>query len=102
MLSLLAAFLFAATLFAQNSNNYSEIKISALPKNATDWIKKNMPQATILKAGVGTENNATIYYTQLEMKGDKRVIRFDKNGNYLGKGAKDQDKNSAKPVPVKK
>ena len=98
---ILIALFFAAVIFAQTSK-YTEIKVSALPKNATTWIKKNLPDATILHAGVTTENNQTIYLTQLSVKGDKRIVRFDKNGNFLGKGVKDQDKNSAKPVPVKK
>jgi uncharacterized alpha/beta hydrolase family protein len=90
---------FTAVIFAQ-TNNYTEIKISALPKNTTAWLKKNMSQGTIIKAAVGTENNAKIYFVQLEVKGDKRIMRFDKDGNLLGKGARDQDKNSPKPVPV--
>ncbi len=97
-IALLFVMLFSAAVFAQ-TKDYTEIKVSALPKNTTDWIKKNMPQGTIVKAAVGNENNQKIYFAQVEVKGDKRLLRFDKDGNFLGKGTKDRD--TAKPVPLK-
>jgi hypothetical protein len=89
---------FLATVTFGQKQNYTEIKPSALPKNATTWIKKNMSQSTIQKAAVSTDKGTTTYLVILEYNGNKKMIRFNKNGEYLGKGTSNRDNPQAKPV----
>ena len=86
ILMFLIAVFFAAVVLGQKTS-YSEIKITAMPKNTTDWLKKNMPKSTIVKAGINTDKGVKTYMVLLDYKGNKRMVRFDKNGKYLGKGS---------------
>ncbi|MEI6898893.1 MAG: hypothetical protein WCL00_03365 [Bacteroidota bacterium] len=80
---ILIALLFTLTAFSQKT---TEIKIKELPKSTTDWVKTNMPKATIDKA-VKLDDKGTVTINILvNSAGRNHILVFDKNGNYLQKG----------------
>jgi hypothetical protein len=70
-------------LFAQKT---TEVKTKDLPKATTDWVKTNMPPATIQKS-IKLEDKGTVTYNVLVLSaGRKHILVFDKDGKYLQKG----------------
>lgn len=58
------------------------IPSSKLPANASAYLKKTMPKSKILEVGLVTDANGTVTY-EAELKGQKKEVVFDKDGNYL-------------------
>lgn len=81
------ALLFSTVTFSQN---YTEITSSQLPKKTNEWIKKNMPGATMGKIGKAGEKSATKYAVVLSDRGRKAIYVFDNNGNFI-KRAKNKE-----------
>jgi len=81
---LLVAAMLSTMLFAQD-RKMSELKVNQLPKEVTDFIKKNMPGSTITRAGKIDEKGVISYVTVLERKGTKHAYRFDNEGKLIGK-----------------
>ncbi len=72
--------------FGQN-RKVSEIKPGELPKGVNTWIDSNVPGGTIARAGKIEENGTVTYAVVIESKGRKHSYKFDKDGNFAGKGA---------------
>ena len=83
--------LFATVVLGQTK---TELKTADLPKNVTDYITLNMKNSTIDKA-FKVDNKGEITYKVVVMNGkEKKVLHFDKNGNFVNK--------VVKPVGVRK
>ncbi len=78
----LSLFIFLTPFFLV-AQDYEEIKISQLPKGVTTYVEKNMPGGTIVRAAKGVENGQDLYAAVIEIRGDKRIMIFDKDGNFV-------------------
>jgi len=76
MLVFLAPFLLVA-------QDYEEIKPNKLPKGVHSYVDKNMPGGTIIRAAKGKENEQYVYAAIIEIRNNKRIMIFDKDGNFL-------------------
>ena len=86
MKKLIAMILMAGFTLVAAAQTYTDIKVSELPKATRDYVSQNMPDATITRA-VKYDNNGTVNYgVVFESRGNKRVLVFDQNGNFLQKG----------------
>ena len=86
MKKLIFLFLMIAAGFGASAQKYTEIKVSQLPQATRDYLTQNMPGADITKA-VQIDNKGTLYYgVVFENRGRKRVLIFDKDGNFYQKG----------------
>ena len=81
-----------STMMYAQDKKMSEIKINQLPKGVADFVKQNLPGATITRAGKIEEKNEISYVAVVEVKGTKHSYVFDKDGKFKGKG--DQLKNN--------
>ena len=91
---------FLSTIMYAQSQKVTELKASQLPKGVTEYIAKNMPGATITRAGKIEEKGETTYAAIVEMKGTKHSYLFNKDGKFIGKG--DNLLNSATQAPAAK
>lgn|GEM_PF-3325436 len=96
ILSLILTLIIPLILFSQD---YEEIKVSELPKGVESYVKKKMPGTEIIRAARGTESGQTIYATVLLYQGQKRIMIFDKEGNFLRKAENISSQTTA-PPPV--
>ena len=80
--SLILLLLFPLILFSQD---YEEIKVSELPKGVRDYVTNNMPGSEISRAVQGIENGQSVYATVIKFRNNKRIMVFDKEGNFLRK-----------------
>lgn len=81
-LILLIIFLMPFVILAQDYN-YSEIKTNQLPEKTKTYISKNMPDGTIERAAKGTDQGKTVYAAIIDVDGNKRIMIFDEQGNFL-------------------
>lgn len=79
----LAVLLLSTFLFAQKT---TEIPTSKLPKATTDYITDNLPGATITKAAKVEDKGVVTYNADIDVKGHKHLLIFDKDGKFLKKG----------------
>ncbi|MEI7661810.1 MAG: hypothetical protein WCK34_06425 [Bacteroidota bacterium] len=95
-------FLFVAVVITLSVNaqdrKMSEIKSSELPKGVTDFLKQNMPGATITRAGKIEDKSELNYVAVVESKGVKHAYMFDKTGKFKGKGDHLFNNNGQSPV----
>jgi hypothetical protein len=77
---LLAVLLISACAFAQKA---TEIQVSKLPKATTDYISDNLPGAKITKASKVEDKGVLTYSVDIDVKGHKHVLIFDKDGKFL-------------------
>lgn len=80
------AVLLTGFVFGQN-RKVSEIKPGELPKGVNTWVGSNVPGGTITRAGKIEENGTVTYAVVIESNGRKHSYKFDKDGNFAGKGA---------------
>jgi len=85
VLFFMMAILLSTVMYAQD-RKMSELKTSQLPKGVTDFIAKNMPGATITRAGKIEDKSEVNYVAVVEMKGSKHAYLFDKDGKFKEKG----------------
>ncbi len=85
VLFFMMALLLTTVMYAQD-RKMSELKASQLPKGVTDFITKNMPGATITRAGKIEDKSEVNYVAVVEMKGSKHAFLFDKDGKFKEKG----------------
>jgi hypothetical protein len=83
LMIIMVAVLFSTVLFAQKM---TEIKESELPKAVTDYLKVNMPGASVFKAVKADDKGTITYNVAVDTKGRKHILVFDKSGNFLKKG----------------
>lgn len=96
---LFAAILISASVFAQKS---TVIQTSKLPKAATDYISDNLPGAKITKASKVEDKGVLTYSVDIDVKGHKHVLIFDKDGKFLKKGDALIDSTTPKSTPASK
>ena len=77
--------MFAGVTFSQDRKT-TELKASQLPKEATNWISKNISGGKITRCGKVEEKGVVTYVAVVEQKGRKHSYLFDKDGKYTGKG----------------
>jgi hypothetical protein len=96
---LLAVLLISACAFAQKA---TEIQVSKLPKATTDYISDNLPGAKITKASKVEDKGVLTYSVDIDVKGHKHVLIFDKDGKFLKKGDALIDSTTPKSTPASK
>ena len=77
-----AASFFMAGAIAQD---YTEIKTTQLPKKVTEYFKKNLAAATMVRAAKTVDKGIIKYAVVAEMRGGKSIYVFDKDGNFLNR-----------------
>ena len=82
------------------AQDYTEIKVSQLPKATQDYIQRNLSGQKITRV-VKSENNGVLTYgVAFETGGNKRVLVFDKDGKYIQKGDRSEaGQNTVKQAP---
>ncbi len=83
---LLAVILFFASAVFAQEKKMQEIKSSDLPKGVTTWVKDNLPDGKITRAGKIDDKGVISYAVAVESKGRKHSYLFDKDGKFVGKG----------------
>jgi hypothetical protein len=78
-----AGILFSTVIFAQKS---TEIPAAKLPKATTDYLKDNLPGTKIDKAFKVEDKGVVTYNVTVDVKGNKHMFIFDKDGKFLKKG----------------
>ena len=112
-ITFLLALLFCTGVFAQT---ITEIKTTQLPKTITGYFKKNLPTATLVRAGKSFTKGVMKYEVVALLNGSKSIYEFDKDGKFLSRGKSRAEVEKAKqsysittdkptdpkPLPVKK
>lgn len=65
------------------AQDYQEIKPSDLPKGVSTYVTQHMPEGKIARAAKGLKDGKTVYAVVIEIGGNKRIMVFDENGNFL-------------------
>jgi uncharacterized protein YdeI (BOF family) len=87
--------LFATVVLGQTK---TELKTADLPKNVTDYITLNMKNSTIDKAFKMDNKGEITYKVVLLCKGnEKKILHFDKNGNFVDKVVKPAGEKKTEP-----
>jgi hypothetical protein len=95
----ITAILFSGFVFAQKT---TEISVAKLPKAATNYIKNNLPGATIARAAKVEDKGVLTYNVSVDIKGKKHLFVFDKDGKFLKKGDALVTTPAPKPAPAAK
>ncbi|MBE0646230.1 MAG: hypothetical protein IH596_00430 [Bacteroidales bacterium] len=82
------------------SQDYEEIKTSELPKGVRDYVTTNMPGGEISRAVKGTDQGQTVYGTVIDFRGNKRIMIFDNEGNFLRRAENFNAPSSDPPPPA--
>lgn len=69
-----------------NGKKINEVKIPDLPNGISDYVKKNIPGGTIVRAGTIEEKGILTYVVMVKDNNGKHAYLFDKSGNFTGKG----------------
>ena len=96
---LLAILLISVCVYAQKT---TVIQASKLPQATTDYISDNLPGAKITKASKVEDKGVLTYSVDIEVKGHKHVLIFDKDGKFLKKGDALIDSTTPKTAPASK
>ena len=104
MLICLFSIIFVSGVLAQN---YAEIKTSQMPKKITEYLKKNLGTYTLGRVAKYDEKGLVRYAVVAELRGNKSIYVFDKDGNYLTREKSLKDLKQSKALypsstPVKK
>lgn len=83
---LLVVILFFTTVAFAQEKKMQEIKSADLPKGVTTWVKDNLPDGKITRAGKIDDKGVISYAVSVESKGRKHSYLFDKDGKFAGKG----------------
>jgi hypothetical protein len=78
------------------AQEYEEIKVSELPKTIPAYVSEVMPGGVISRAAKATENGQLYYAAVIDFRGNKRIMIFDKDGNFVKRVEKLNQQ--AKPV----
>jgi hypothetical protein len=97
LLITLAAIIISTTAFAQKKT--TEVAVAKLPKATTDYIKDNLPGASITKAYKIEEKGDITYDVGIDVKGRKHQLIFDKDGKFLKKGDALIETSAPKVIP---